>query len=176
MPFVDLLKTTVLLSAGAATLLAVLTVLGAGTQNDTGVALQAIVWWLVAGAIGLVLGRGTDTYPAIARLLAAAKASSTIPEQRPGSIVVNRLWPVLLSTVVAGALTVIAPQIPAIFGGGAIIWALYWRHQHSAVAAVERRDGVRFYVDHTSPIAPIALTRTPGFKAYLPSDQVSNAA
>lgn len=176
MPFVDLLKTTVLLSAGAATLLAVLTILGAGTQSDTAVALQGIVWWLVAGAIGFVLGRRTDTYPAIARLLASAKATSTIPEQRPGSVTINRLWPLLLCTIVAGALTVIAPQIPAIFAGGAIIWALYWRHQHAAVTAVERRDGVRFYVDHTSPVAPISLTRTPGFKAYLPADEVSHAA
>lgn len=176
MAFVDLLKTTVLLSAGAATLLAVLTIVGAGSQGDSGVALVAIAWWLVATVTGFVLGRRTDAYPAIGRLLAAAKATSTIPEQRPGRVVLNRLWPLLLSTIVAGALTVIAPQIPAVFAGGAIIWALYWRHQNSAVEAIERRDGVRFYVDHTSPIAPIALTRTPGFKAYLPTDQVSNAA
>jgi hypothetical protein len=176
MPFVDLLKTTVLLSAGAATLLAVLTLLGAGTQNDSGVALQGIAWWAIATVIGFVLGRRTDAYPAIARVLAAAKASSTIPEQRPASVLLNRLWPLLLSTIAAGALTIVAPQIPAIFAGGAIIWALYWRHQHSAVTAIERRDGVRFYVDRTSPVAPIALTRTPGFKAYLPANQVSNAA
>ena len=176
MPFVELLKTTVLLSAGAATLLAVLTLLGAGAQNDGGVAVQAIVWWAAATVIGFLLGRRRDAYPAIARLLAAAKASSTIPEQRPAAILVNRLWPLLLCTIAAGVLTIIAPQIPAIFAGGAIIWALYWRHQHSAVAAIERRDGVRFYVDRTSPVAPIALTRTPGFKAYLPADQVRNAA
>src|SRR5947209_15658669 len=102
MPFVDLLKTTVLLSAGAATLLAVLTILGAGTQNDTSVALIAIGWWALAALIGFFLGRRRDAYPAIARLLAAAKASSTIPEQRPASIVLNRLWPVLLCTVAAG--------------------------------------------------------------------------
>jgi hypothetical protein len=174
--FADLLKTTVLLSAGAATVLAVLTILGAGTQNKPGVALQGIIWWAVAAVIGIVLGRRTDAYPAIARVLAAAKASATIPEQRPTAVVLNRLWPVLLCTVVAGGLTVIAPQIPAVFAGGGIIWALYWRHQHAAVTAIELRDGVRFYVDRTSPWEPIALTRTPGYKAYLPTRQVSNAA
>lgn len=176
MRFVDLLKTTVLLSAGAATLLAALTILGASTQGDSTVALIGISWWAVAAIVGFVLGRRRDAYPAIVRLLAAAKASSTIPELRAASVVVNRLWPLLLCTVVAGALTVLEPQIPAVFAGGAIIWALFWRHQHSAVTAVELRDGVRFYVDRTSPVAPIALTRTPGYKAYLPTEQVSNAA
>ena len=176
MRFVELLKTTVLLSAGAATLLAALTILGASTHGNTTVAMIGIGWWAVAAVVGFLLGRRFDAYPAIARLLAGAKASSTIPEQRPVSIIVNRLWPLLLITVVAGGLTVVEPQIPAIFAGGAIIWALYWRHQHAAVTAIELRDGARFYVDRTSPIAPIALTRTPGYKAYLPTQQAGNAA
>ena len=33
----------------------------------------------------------------------------------------------------------------------------------SAVAAIEERDGVRFYIDRTSPVHPIQLVRTPGF-------------
>jgi len=35
----------------------------------------------------------------------------------------------------------------AIATGFAIIWALAWRRQESAVAAIEGRDGVRFYVE-----------------------------
>ena len=31
------------------------------------------------------------------------------------------------------------------------------------MAAIEERDGVRFYVDRTSPLKPIQLIRTPGF-------------
>ena len=38
-----------------------------------------------------------------------------------------------------------------------------WRRQEAAVAAIEERDGVRFYVDRTSPLSPIQLIRTPGF-------------
>ena len=35
--------------------------------------------------------------------------------------------------------------------------------------AIEERDGVRFYVDRTSPLSPIQLIRTPGFGGnYLP--------
>ena len=40
---------------------------------------------------------------------------------------------------------------------------LAWRKQPSAVQAIEERDGVRFYVDRTSPLKPIQLIRTPGF-------------
>ena len=91
-----------------------------------------------------------------------------LPEHRPAAILLNRLWPLLAFTVLAGGLAFLAPQIPGIGAGFAIIWALAWRHQHSAVSAIEERDGVRFYVLHTSPIHPIALQRTPGFKAMRP--------
>ena len=56
-----------------------------------------------------------------------------------------------------------APQIGGIAAGFAIIWALAWRRQEAAVAAIEERDGVRFYVDKTSPLRAIRLIRTPGF-------------
>jgi hypothetical protein len=49
--------------------------------------------------------------------------------------------------------------------GFAIIWALAWRRQEAAVAAIEDRDGFRFYVDRTPPLAPIRLIRTPGLMA-----------
>ena len=46
------------------------------------------------------------------------------------------------------------PQVAAVAAGFAIIWALAWRRQDAAVAAIEERDGVRFYVDKTSPLQP----------------------
>ena len=36
------------------------------------------------------------------------------------------------------------------------------------MAAIEERDGASFYVRRTSPVQPIALVRTPGFKALRP--------
>ena len=59
------------------------------------------------------------------------------------------------------------PQVPAIATGFAIIWALAWRRQASAVTAIEERDGARFYVERTSPLRPIKLVRTPGFRSNL---------
>jgi hypothetical protein len=51
--------------------------------------------------------------------------------------------------------------------GFAIIWALAWRRQASAVTAIEERDGARFYIEPTSPLRPIKLARTPGFRSNL---------
>jgi hypothetical protein len=53
--------------------------------------------------------------------------------------------------------------VAAVAAGFPIIWALTLRRQESAVAAIEQRDGARFYVDKTSPLHPIRLVRTPGF-------------
>ncbi len=118
----------------------------------------------------MALGRGHAASPPIAQLLAAARATNALPEHRPTAILLNRLWPLLAFTVLAGGLAFLAPQIPGIGAGFAIIWALAWRRQHAAVAAIEERDGVRFYVIATSPVQRIALQRTPGFKAMRPEN------
>ncbi len=168
MRFVEFLKTTVLLSAGAATALAAVTVLSAGQSGRTSLVAISLGWWALAALIGLRLGRRAETSPPIARLLARAKVSTMLPEHRPAATLLNRLWALLLFTLVAGSLAFLAPQIPGIATGFAIIWSLAWRRQHAAVAAIEERDGARFYVERTSPLAPIALERTPGFKALRP--------
>jgi hypothetical protein len=165
--FVDFLRTTVLLSAGTATALATITILASAGAHNLLVAIAA-GWWLVAAAIGLRLGRRAEANPPIARLLASARASNTLPEHRPNAIIVNRLWPLLLYTLLSGGLAFLAPQIPGIAAGFAIIWALSWRRQDSAVAAIEERDGVAFYVRRTSPVRPMELLRTPGFTAIRP--------
>ena len=125
----------------------------------------AVGWWLLAVLIGLRLGRRAQTTPPIARLLASARATTTLPEHHPSAILLNRLWPLLVFTLLAGGLAFLAPQIPGIAAGFAIIWALAWRRQDSAVTAIEERDGASFYVRRTSPIRPMELERTPGFKA-----------
>jgi hypothetical protein len=166
--FVDFLRTTVLLSAGAATALAGITVVAAGTSNDSLTAEVALGWWLIAILAGLRLGRRAETSPPIASLLAGARASTTLPEHRPSGTLINRLWPLAVFTLLSGGLAFLAPQIPGIAAGFAIIWALAWRRQDAAVEAIEERDGASFWVSRTSPIRPIALVRTPGFKAARP--------
>jgi hypothetical protein len=166
--FVDFLRSTVLLSACTATALALVTVLAVGAQSEERLLPIAVGWWVLAALVGLRLGRRAETNPPIARLLSSARASTALPENHPGAILINRLWPLLLFTLVAGGLAFLAPQVPGIAAGFAIIWALAWRRQDAAVAAIEERDGAFFYVLRTSPVRPMALERTPGFKALRP--------
>lgn len=168
MRFVDFLKTTVLLSGGAATALAAVTVLGAAAHGNEDLVPVAVGWWVLAALIGLLLGRRAEINPPIARLLASARASTAMPEHHPGAILLNRLWPLLVFTLVAGGLAFLAPQVPGIAAGFAIICSLAWRRQDAAVAAIEERDGACFFVRRTSPLRAIALERTPGFKALRP--------
>jgi len=166
--FVDFLRVTVLLSAGAASLLAALCVIGAGRDGNSKLVLICAAWWAIAGVIGLFLGRRESASEPIARLLADSKAATMLPEHRPGATILNRLWPLLLSMVAAGAIAFLAPQISGIAAGFAIISALAWRRQDAAVQAIEERDGVTFFVEHTSPVKPIRLIRTPGFRRERP--------
>ena len=163
MRFGDFLKATVLLSAASATLLAALTVIGLQNTLSNTAVYVCFGWWVIATLIGSRMGSRTETTHAIANLLAGAKHQHSLPELAPARTILNRLWPLLLVTVGASALSIFAPQIGGIAAGFAIIWALAWRRQESAVAAIEERDGVRFYVDRTSPLSAIRLVRTPGF-------------
>jgi hypothetical protein len=163
MRFGDFLKATVLLSAGCATLLATVTVIGISREGDRVLIYVTAAWWLVATSIGVTLGRRAETSPPIARLLAGARAQTTLPEQQAGTTIIHRLWPLLLSTIGAAVLAFVEPQVASVAAGFTIIWALAWRRQDRAVLAIEERDGVRFYVERTSPFSPIQLIRTPGF-------------
>src|SRR5436853_2184133 len=154
MRFTDFLKATVMTSAAAATLLAAITV-ATGSPDDPLLVIFSAGWWLLAALIGATLGRRAETSPPIARLLAGARSTKALPEVHPPRILFNRLWPLLLSTVVAAGLSFVFPQIAAIATGFAIIWALSWRRQDAAVTAIEERDGVRYYVERTSPLKPI---------------------
>ncbi len=165
MRFAEFLRVTVLISAAAASVLAVVTVAGAAGHSDQLIVPVAAGWWVIAAVIGVALGRRADTSPPIASLLASARTQSSLPEVNPGRIVLNRLWPLLLSTIGAGAIAFAMPQVSAVATGFGIIWALAWRHQSSAVTAIEERDGARFYIEPTSPLRPIRLVRTPGFRS-----------
>jgi hypothetical protein len=167
MRFSEFLRTTVLLSAGAASALALATLAGANGNSDDLVVPVAAGWWAIAGGVGVWMGRRSATSGPIATLLASARTQASLPELHPGRTLINRLWPLLVCTIGAGALAFVKPQVPAIATGFAIIWALAWRRQASAVTAIEERDGARYYVERTSPLEPIKLVRTPGFRSNL---------
>jgi hypothetical protein len=157
----------VLISAGAASLLAAVTVAGAVANQEEGVVAVAAGWWVLAALLGIWIGRRRETTESISNLLADARMPTTLPEVRPWRTVLNRLWALFVCTLGAVALSFLLPQVPGVATGFAIIWALAWRRQASAVAAIEERDGARFYIDKTSPIKPIKLVRIPGFRSNL---------
>lgn len=169
MRFVDLLRVTVMLSAASASLMAVLCVVGASSDGNATLVLGVAAWWVAAAAFGLWLGRGSSASPPIARALADARAATMMPEHRPAATILNRLWPLLVSTIAAAAIAFLFPQVPGIAAGFGIIWALAWRRQDAAVQAIEERDGVTFYVERTAPYQPVRLVRTPGFRREVPT-------
>jgi hypothetical protein len=162
--FVDFLRTAVLLFGGAATALAVVAIFGATSKDDTTLIYVALSWWAVAALIGLWLGRTAAVTPGIGRLLASARTTPMLPELEPAAVLFNRLWTLALFTLVSGGLAFLIPQVPAIAVGYALILALTWRKQSHAVAAIEERDGVRFYVEPGSAFKPTRLIRTPGWR------------
>ena len=169
MRFPDFLRTAVLLFGGAATALGVVSIAGANADENVTLLYIAVGWWVLAAAGGMWTGRGATTSEGFRSLLADARTSPTLPEQRPGAIIVNRLWVLGLFTILCGSVAFLIPQVPAIATGFLIFIGLQWRKQPGAVEAIEGRDGVRFYVEPTSPFAPIKLVRTPGFKRAEPA-------
>ena len=112
MRFTDFLRTTVLISAGAASALAAVTVAGAAGATDDLLVPVAAAWWVLAALVGVWLGRRAETSPPIASLLASARTQSSLPEVHPGRTLLNRLWPLLISTLGAGALAFLVPAGP----------------------------------------------------------------
>jgi hypothetical protein len=157
MAFCDLLRMTVLLAAGAATALAAITVLSVDASEDTLTLYVAGAWWLVALVGGIILGGP------------ARAAEAALPEQgNPTRAALARLWPLAAFAVIAGGLGLVYSGVAAIGTGFALGAALTLRSREGAVAAIEERDGVRFYVEPGSALQPVKLVRTPGLRRGRP--------
>ncbi len=162
MQFKDLLRGTVLLVAVEASALGAVSAIVLNAEADDRLAALSLLWWLVAIGIGIYAGRPQRAADALRAPLSAARTSTSLPSQSPGRIAFSRLWPIGLFALLAGALGVWLPQIPAIGTGWALLVALAWRQREAAVTAIEERDGVCFYVEEGSAFDPIKLIRTPG--------------
>jgi hypothetical protein len=168
MRFREFLRVAVLLFGGAGTALAAVAVAGAANDGDTFLLLASAGWWALCVIAGLWLGRAMGPSPGIGRVLADARKSSTLPELHPGAVLFNRLWPLALVTIAAGAVAFLVPQVPAIAAGYALGAALTWRKQSRAVQAIEERDGVEFWFDRSSPFGGPRLLRLPGMRKIEP--------
>ena len=98
-------------------------------------------------------------------MLSRARMATSLPSQSPGRIAIQRLWPILLTAVIAGGLGLFFPGVAIIGTGYALIVSLAWHTREAAVVAIEERDGHRFFVVPTSALKPIQLVRTPGLRS-----------
>jgi len=165
MPYSDLLRVTVLLTGAEATALAAITAIAANRDGDATTLVVAAVWWLVALTVGLYLGRPSRAADALRDALARARTATSLPSETPTRIALGRLWPIGVTAVAAGVLGLFFPGVAAIGAGYALLVSLAWHSREGAVEAIERRDGVRFYVVPNSAFRPIQLVRTPGLRS-----------
>jgi hypothetical protein len=170
-PYTDLLRVTVFLTAAEATALGAIAALGANRKGDETMLLVAAGWWLVSLAIGIYLGRPERAAEDVRVALANARTATSLPSETPARISVGRLWPIALSAVVAGGLGIVFPGVAIVGAGYALIVSLAWHTREAAVLGIEHRDGVKFYVVPSSALKPIELVRTPGLR----SDRLSRA-
>ncbi len=170
MPFAELLRTTVFLTAGGATALAAITVIGAGRNFSPTLLAVAGIWWVAGAGIGLALGAGNRAADSIRETLASARTvtvrSPGVGLPSPGRIAWARLWPILAAVALTGIVGIFFPEVAAVGAGYALLVALAWRNREGAVLAIEGRDGVRFLVESGSAFKPVKLVRTPGFRAF----------
>jgi hypothetical protein len=165
MPYTDLLRLTVFLTAAEATALGAITALAAGRDGDATTVYVAAAWWLVSLGLGLYLGRPARAADGVRDALARARTAISLPDEAPGRIAIGRLWPIGLTALAAGVLGVLYPGVAAIGAGYALLVALAMRTREAAVLGIEQRDGVKFYVVPSSALRPIELVRTPGLRS-----------
>jgi hypothetical protein len=165
MPYTDLLRITVFLTAAEATALGAITAIGADRTGAEGVIVIAAAWWLASLAIGIYLGRPGRVSGDMRDALARARTATSLPSETPARIAAGRLWPIGLTALVAGVLGLFFPGVALVGTGYALIVSLAWHTREAAVLAIEQRDGVRFYVVPGSALRPIELVRTPGLRS-----------
>lgn len=170
MSFAELLRATVFLTAGGATALGAVAVIGVRDAENTTVLLIGAVWWIVAAWIGLGLGGAERSAEAMRGTLADARTVTTttpgVSMPSPGRVAWGRLSPIFAGVGLAGVFGVVFPEVAMVGAGYALLVALAWRNREAAVLAIEGRDGVRFLVESASPLKPVKLIRSPGFRAF----------
>lgn len=164
MPYTDLLRASVFITAAEATALGAITAIAANREGDTRIAAIAAAWWLIALGIGIYLGRPRRAADDVRDALARARTATSLPEQSPARIALTRLWPIAFTAIAAGVLGIFFPGVAAVGAGYALIVSLAWHTREAAVLGIESRDGVKFYVVPGHPLRPIELVRTPGLR------------
>jgi hypothetical protein len=163
-PYTDLLRLSVFLTAGEATTLGAIAALSAAPEGTETTLIMAAAWWLIALLIGLYMGRPRRAAESLRHILAEARTATSLPSETPARIALGRLWPIGASALVAGVLGIFFPGVAIVGAGYALLVCLAWHSHEAAVLAIEQRDGVKFYVVPNSALRPVELVRTPGLR------------
>jgi hypothetical protein len=165
-PYTDLLRLSVFLTAGEATVLGAVTALSAGrNESPSMILIVAAAWWLVALLVGLYLGRPARAADGVRNALARARTATSLPQENGTQIALRRLWPIGAIGLVAGVLGIFFVGVATIGAGYALLVALALRSHEAAVLGVEHRDGTKFYVVPNSALQPVELVRAPGLRS-----------
>jgi uncharacterized membrane protein YfcA len=158
-PYTDLLRLSVFLTAGEATALGAIAAIATADSADETTLAIAGGWWIVAIAVGLFLGRPARAIEALRDPLAEARTATSLPPETPARIAIG------VTAIAAGVLGIFFPGVAIVGAGYALLVCLAWHSHEAAVLAVEQRDGVRFYVVPTNALQPVELVRTPGLRS-----------
>src|SRR4051794_31362841 len=162
MPYTDLLRLTVFLAGGEATVLGVVSVISAQRLDDTTALTIGAVWWVIAVIAGLILGSPARAADGVRDPLAAAKTATSLPPESDTRIAMGRLWPIAVSAIAAGAIGFFFPTFAIAAGGYALLVALAWRTREAAVLAGGGRERTRLFRGPGSTPRPVEVIRAPG--------------
>jgi len=165
MPYTDLLRVTVFLTAAEATALGAITAIAIGRNENPTTLIIAAAWWLIALILGLRMAAPDRAAEGVRDALAEARTATSLPQESPARISLTRLWPIAVTALAAGALGIFIPGVAVVGAGYALLVSLAWRTREAAVLGIEQRDGVKFYVVPSSAFRPIELVRTPGLRS-----------
>jgi hypothetical protein len=163
-PYTDLLRVSVFLTAGEATALGAVAALAVGREPQPLTLIFAAAWWVIALIVGLYLGRPANAADGVRDALAKARMAHSLPPETPARIALGRLWPIGASAVAAGLLGIFFPGVAIVGAGYALLVCLAWHSHEAAVLGVEQRDGTRFYVVPNGALKPVELVRVPGLR------------
>lgn len=165
MPYTELLRFAVIVTAAEATVLGAISAISVGGEPSATTVIVALAWWAIAIILGFWLGRPERVREDMREPLAKAKTATSLPSESAARIAISRLWPIGLTAIVAGGLGLFFPGVSIIGTGYALIVSLSWHTREAAVQAIEERDGVRFFVIPTNAFRPVELVRTPGLRS-----------
>jgi hypothetical protein len=164
-PYTDLLRVSVFVTAAEATALGVIGAVSANRAGDERIVLIAVAWWLISPAIGIYLARPARAAAGVHDALARARTATSLPQETSARITIVRLWPIGVTALATGVLGIFFPGVAVVGAGYALIVSLAWHTREAAVLGIEHRDGVKFYVLPTSGLKPIELVRSPGLRS-----------